>query len=154
MLGELVGTNDSIGVTGIVPDASVGLVNAFNVEDGYDLADAIDLATANAVAGDVMLIEQQAPGANGGCGPSQVGCVAVEWVQAYYDAIVNATAAGIIVVEAAGNGSEDLETSATTATRSRPVERTRARSSSAPAQLPAARTLPEDGSGSRRSGRA
>jgi serine protease len=108
VLGELIATNDSIGVTGIAHDADIGLVNANNTEDGYDLADSIDLAAANLVAGDVMLIEQQTAGANGGCGDDQVGCVAVEWVEAYYDAIVSATSAGIIVVEAAGNGNENL----------------------------------------------
>lgn len=35
--------------------------------------------------------------------------MAAEFVQANYDAIVAATSAGIIVVEAAGNGSEDLD---------------------------------------------
>ena len=108
VLGELIATNDSIGVTGIAHAAGIGLVNANNTEDGYDLADSIDTAAAALSAGDVILIEQQTAGANGGCGMSQVGCVAVEWVKAYYDAIVSATSAGIIVVEPAGNGSEDL----------------------------------------------
>ena len=35
--------------------------------------------------------------------------MAVEWQQANYDAIVAATSAGIIVVEAAGNGNQDLD---------------------------------------------
>ena len=108
VLGELIATNDAIGVTGILHGATVGLVNANNTADGYDLADSIDVAAAALTAGDVILIEQQTAGANGGCGANQVGCVAVEWVQAFYDAIVDATAAGIIVVEAAGNGNEDL----------------------------------------------
>ena len=108
VLGELISTNDSLGVTGIAHGAGIGLVNANNTGDGYDLADSIDTAAAALGPGDVILIEQQTAGANGGCGSDQVGCVAVEWVQAYYDAIVSATAAGIIVVEAAGNGNEDL----------------------------------------------
>ena len=108
MLGELISTNDSLGVTGIAHGAGIGLVNANNTGDGYDLADSIDTAAAALGPGDVILIEQQTAGANGGCGSDQVGCVAVEWVQAYYDAIVSATSAGIIVVEAAGNGNEDL----------------------------------------------
>jgi serine protease len=109
VLGELIATNDAIGVTGIAHNAAVGLVNANNTEDGYDLADSIDTAAAALTAGDVILIEQQTAGANGGCNSTtQNGCVAVEWVQAFYDSIVNATAAGIVVVEAAGNGNEDL----------------------------------------------
>ena len=108
VLGELISTNDSLGVTGIAHGAGIGLVNANNTGDGYDLADSIDTAVAALGPGDVILIEQQTAGANGGCGSDQVGCVAVEWVQAYYDAIVSATSAGVIVVEAAGNGNEDL----------------------------------------------
>jgi hypothetical protein len=87
----------------------MGVVNASDDGD-YDLADAIDIAASNLNPGDVMLIEQQTEGANGGCDSSgQTGCVAVEWVEAFYDAIVAATSAGIIVVEAAGNGNQDLD---------------------------------------------
>jgi subtilisin family serine protease len=108
VLGELVADNNGFGVTGIVYNAALGMVNANNMEDGYDLADAIDLAAANLAAGDLMIIEQQTGGPNG-CDPNtQFGCVAVEWVQAYYDAIVAATSDGIIVLEAAGNGSQNL----------------------------------------------
>jgi hypothetical protein len=109
VLGELAAVANSFGVTGLVHGATIGLTNANNMEDGYDLADSINIAATNLTAGDAILLEQQVAGANGGCGVSQVGCVAVEWVQAYYDAIVSATSAGIIVVEAAGNGSEDLD---------------------------------------------
>ena len=109
VLGELSADDNGFGVTGLVPNASLGMVNAFNAEDGYDLQDSIFIAHQNLSPGDVMLIEQQAPGAFGGCGQSQIGCVAVEWVPAYYDAIVAATADGINVVEAAGNGSQNLD---------------------------------------------
>ena len=107
VLGEIISGNNGFGVTGIIHQAGIGLVNASNQEDGYDLADSIDIAHANSVDGDVILIEQQTAGPNG-CGSTQVGCVAVEWVKAYYDAIVSATSDGINVVEAAGNGFQDL----------------------------------------------
>ncbi len=109
VIGELVGDDNGLGVTGVVPNAQLGLVNVNNLERGWDLANAVSVATANLSAGDVMLIEQQVPGANGGCGVSQVGCAPVEWVPAIYDAIVTATSAGIVVVEAAGNGRENLD---------------------------------------------
>ena len=60
----------------------------------------------------MLLIEQQIAGPNG-CNNGVSGCVAVEWVEAYYDAIVACTAADIIVVEAAGNGAEDLDDAGT-----------------------------------------
>lgn len=108
VLGELIGTKDSIGITGILHGARVGLVNAYNTADGYDLADSIDLAAATLDPGDVILVEQQAAGPNGCDSNTQVGCVPIEWVNAYYDAITSATSAGVIVVEAAGNGGENL----------------------------------------------
>ena len=109
VLGEIRGTDNSIGMTGLAPGAWLGVVNADDT-GSLDVADAIDIAAANLSAGDVILIEQQTAGANGGCdSTSQVGCVAVEWVQAVYDAVAAATADGINVAEAAGNGSQDLD---------------------------------------------
>jgi len=112
VLGEIIADDNGFGVTGIVHEAQLGLVNASNDENGYDLQNAIDIACANLVAGDVLLIEQQISGPNG-CNNGVSGCVAVEWVEAYYDAIVACTSADIIVVEAAGNGAEDLDDTAT-----------------------------------------
>jgi serine protease len=103
VLGELVADDNFFGVTGIVPDAGLGLVNADNSERGYDLANSINLARTATAAGDVILIEQQAFGPGGG------GFVPVEWVSAFYDAIKLATADGRIVVEAAGNGGQNLD---------------------------------------------
>lgn len=110
VLGELVADDNGTGVTGIADQADVGMTNASNTQDGYDLADSIDTAHNALAEGDVMLLEQQTRGANGGCDDDgQTGCVAVEYVQAWYDAIVSATSDGIIVVEAAGNGNQDLD---------------------------------------------
>ena len=96
-------------MTGLVPAATLRVTNAYNTQRGYDLANSI-LTAANALrAGDVMLLEQQVAGPLGSCQADQVGCVAVEWVPAYYDAIVSATSRGIIVVEAAGNGQQNLD---------------------------------------------
>jgi hypothetical protein len=112
VLGEMIATDNGFGVTGLVPAADMNMVNANNSEDGYDLADSIDTAHANLGDGDLIIIEQQASGPNG-CNNGTSGCVAVEWVQAYYDAIVSATSDGIIVLEAAGNGNENLDDTAT-----------------------------------------
>lgn len=118
VMGELVGTDNTIGVTGLVPDATPGMVNAYNT-GGYNLANAIWVAQNNTAAGDVILLEQQIPGPNHD-GSSDVGLVPVEWAQAYYDAIARATAAGRIVVEAAGNGYQNLDS----ATYGRAFDRT------------------------------
>ena len=57
VIGEIVGDGNAFGVTGIAHDAGLGLVNASNTEDGYDLADSIDTAHAALAAGDVIIIE-------------------------------------------------------------------------------------------------
>ncbi len=107
VLGELVGAPNAYGVTGLVPDATLATVNVANLVGGdclWDLPDAINIARGVMARGDVMLLEQQIPGPNGAYIP-------VEWDPAVYDAIVTATAAGIIVVEAAGNGAQNLNNS-------------------------------------------
>jgi uncharacterized repeat protein (TIGR01451 family) len=112
VLGQLFGLDNGFGVLGLADLAAPAFVSR---ADGTN--NAIDVATANSVAGDVILLEVQLAGANGGCtSASQVGCVAVEFVQANYDAIVTATSLGINVVQAAGNGSQDLDSAAYDAT--------------------------------------
>ncbi len=109
VIGEMIGDNNAFGVTGASDGAALGLVNNINDEDGSDVADAIALATASLVAGDVMILEMQIDGPNGDCDDmSQEGCVPIEDFGPFYDAIVAATSAGIIVMEPAGNGNEDL----------------------------------------------
>lgn len=111
VVGQISGDRNTYGVTGLVPDATLQVTNTNNTA-GYDLANAIAVATTKLRAGDVMLLEQQAAGPNGPCGSQQIGCVAVEYYQAYYDAIVRATSLGIIVVEAAGNSNQNYDTAA------------------------------------------
>lgn len=103
VLGILVATNDDLGVTGIAYDAEVGLAPANTTVGGYNPANAILLATAAAEPGDVILLEQQVISCTSGAfGP-------IEWLRPVYDAIVTATANGIVVVAAAGNGALDLD---------------------------------------------
>lgn len=109
VLGEMIADNNSFGVTGIAYGADIRLINQYTTS-GQKRPEAINLARTNTVAGDVILLEQQTQGPNGGCDSNtQVGCAPVEWVQAIYDAIKVATAADRYVVEAAGNGSQDLD---------------------------------------------
>jgi hypothetical protein len=106
VLGEMIATNDGLGVTGIAYNADIKLAPAYTLNLGYDPANAIGQATLDAQPGDVILIEQQAVVCNvANYGP-------VEWVAPVFDAIQTATANGIVVVEAAGNGGFNLDSAA------------------------------------------
>ena len=108
VLGMLVGDDNGIGVTGLVPGAGIGMANTYNTTGTNNVADAVNNARMALTPGDVILLEAQTVGPNGGCGASQVGCAPVEWNVGTYNAIVTAVNAGIIVVEAAGNGTQNL----------------------------------------------
>lgn len=105
VLGEMVGVANEYGITGLAPAAEALVAAANTVEHGYQLPRAVNLAAAALVAGDVILIEQQTWVCAGGA----VGFGPVEWNPAVFDAIESATALGIVVVEAAGNGNVNLD---------------------------------------------
>ena len=99
VLGEVVGKDNGRGVVGIAPDVERVFTSSIG---GISVADAID-AAANALRpGDVLLIELQTGGPRGRYVP-------VEYWDDLFDAIRAATRRGVIVVEAAGNGGEDLD---------------------------------------------
>jgi hypothetical protein len=105
VLGILAGRPNAFGVTGAVPAANTRVISP--IEAGtlsYNLPAAIAAAGAALGPGDVLLIEQQAVGPHGG-----ELFVPVEWDPAVFDAIRVVTQAGVIVVEAAGNGGENLD---------------------------------------------
>lgn len=114
VLGQLAALDNGWGVTGIAPDASYYFAGAFTNGE-YRLAEAITAATAAIRPGDVILLEQQIAGPNyDPDSGSQFGLVPVEWYKPYYDRIVTAVGNGVIVVEAAGNGSQNLDDAAYT----------------------------------------
>ncbi len=101
VLGEICATDNTIGCVGIVPNiGSVDVVSYF----GSSRPNAILAAIANLNFGDVLLLEAQV-WLNGTTllGP-------IEAYDAEYEAIRLATALGIIVVEAGGNGTDNGST--------------------------------------------
>ncbi|MEM8878820.1 MAG: S8 family peptidase [Pseudomonadota bacterium] len=107
VIGEYGGDINGFGVQGICSDAITSAVSFWGLGTGG----AINLAAASLRAGDILLLELHRPGPrhdfqspNG-----QDGYIAIEWWPDDFAAILNASRQGIIVVEAAGNGSEDLD---------------------------------------------
>jgi serine protease len=99
--GVLFAGDNGFGVTGMVPDAQPGLIVATGPQD-------YELARQNLSPGDVIVQPQGIQYFNPDGTPG--GSVPLEHDQAWYDAISTAVAAGIIVVEPAGNGGQNFDT--------------------------------------------
>lgn len=121
VMGILGAIRNGWGTTGIANQATL-YTAATNTGAGsgvWDVGAAVITALGTLGPGDIILIEQQMFGPNtpaccfnNTCVPGtncQFGNVAVEWWLPWYNAIVTAVGNGIIVVEAAGNGAQDLD---------------------------------------------
>lgn len=117
VLGLLGAGRNGYGITGVVTDAALGASSVIYpvFHSPFSVAAAIDLAQSRLSSGDVLLIEQQYAEnfpvtSTCTCSPcSQFGYLPVEGHQANFDLIRLATARGIVVVEAAGNGGQNLD---------------------------------------------
>ncbi len=113
VLGELRGIENGIGITGIVPQADVRVSSVFG--ENNSIANAINVAISQSNAGDVILIELHILGPDSGetciCNCSQFELIPVEYYPDVFDVIQLATLNGITIVEAAGNGSMNLDNS-------------------------------------------
>ena len=107
VLGEMGSLNDGIGTTGIAYGSDFYFSGCY-YGGMYQLENALLETTEHLNPGDVVLIEQQIDGPNFS-GQGQFGYVPVEWYQEFYDAIQVVVGQGIIVVEAAGNGQQNLD---------------------------------------------
>ncbi|WP_315820770.1 S8 family serine peptidase [Paraflavitalea speifideaquila] len=100
VLGEVVGLDNGAGIVGIAPSVSyVNMVSHYEADTDTPLhvADAIIAAISKMNAGDVLLLEVQR------------NFLPTETDPADFDAIRLAVGNAIIVVEAAGNGGNDLD---------------------------------------------
>ncbi|MGW8392665.1 S8 family peptidase [Pseudoduganella sp. HUAS MS19] len=106
VLGEISGDRNTIGVTGIAPEAVISAV-AFSMPTATAIRNAADRLRP----GDIMLLEIHRPGPRYAFAGrlDQLGYVAVEWWPDDFAAIRYASSKGILVVEAAGNGAENLD---------------------------------------------
>ncbi|MEO7236315.1 MAG: S8 family serine peptidase [Lapillicoccus sp.] len=106
VLGEISGDRNAFGITGICPDAVISAA-AFSGPSAATIRSAADRLGA----GDIILLEIHRPGPrhNFQGRQDQLGYIAIEWWPDDFDAIRYAISRGIIVVEAAGNGAENLD---------------------------------------------
>jgi len=112
VLSIMGGKDNGWGVKGIAYGASYYFAAAKTITGGYDVGAGVIECANKLDAGDVIIIEQQTGGPNANLNDSsQFGLVPVEWYEPWYDDIVTAVANGMIVVEAGGNGSQDLDSS-------------------------------------------
>jgi Subtilase family len=104
VLGEVAAVDNALGVVGIAFSGRVKVISQYRPDGRYSTALAIRAAAAAMNPGDVLLLEAQVMyPANGG----RYHPVEVE--QASFDAIRAAVDRGIVVVEAGGNGTVDLD---------------------------------------------
>jgi MYXO-CTERM domain-containing protein len=102
-IGMLVAGDNGYGALGAAPDVGVTTWPEDSVQEGSRRVSAIADAVAAAAPGDVVMLEMQAVYRPGGdYGPAEVDPDVFEVVR-------TATDAGVIVVAAAGNGAEDLD---------------------------------------------
>ena len=108
VFGEMVGKDNGFGVTGGVPNASMHGISPTRARatgnPQYIPSAALVYVAQFLSPGDVVLLEQQTVGPNGG-----TRYVPLEWNQANFDAIKMLSDLGIVVVETGGNGNEDLD---------------------------------------------
>jgi hypothetical protein len=106
VVGVIGADDNAFGVTGIAPEAQVGAA-AFSKPYAQVIMEAADKLGA----GDIILLEIHLPGPrfNFQSRPDQRGYIAIEWWPHLFAAIRYAVSKGVIVVEAAGNGAENLD---------------------------------------------
>lgn len=106
VIGVISGDRNNFGITGISPDA---VISASSFHD-QSSSQAIKAAADKLQAGDIILLEIHRPGPRTPNPPQgQLGYIAIEWWPDDFDAIRYAVLKGIIVVEAAGNGFQNLD---------------------------------------------
>ncbi|HYW11699.1 MAG TPA: S8 family serine peptidase [Longimicrobium sp.] len=105
--GIVSGDANGCGVTGISPDAVISGASIYPRGTAY----AIRAAADHLAPGDVILVELHRPGpaVDFDSPDDPFGWMAVEWWPDDFAAIRYATRRGILVVEAAGNGAQDLD---------------------------------------------
>jgi len=112
VFGIVYGDKGAYGISGMAHGASEMMLAPEWQVSGYNRVNAVTQAIANSAAGDVIIYEMQMTGAQGEYGPAEYSGVIWNLTKA-------ATDAGMIIVAAAGNGAEDLDSEAYQSYRNR-----------------------------------
>jgi hypothetical protein len=105
-LGQVFAHNGTYGITGLAHGLTEVIVYPeWTEENGYNRWYAVNQAINNSVTGDIIMFEMQAYGAVG----NSHDFVPAEYVNSIWDLTKAATDAGIIIVAAAGNGNQNLD---------------------------------------------
>ncbi len=105
VIGEMIGGDNGFGVIGLCPDADVRLSTHSPVGGTTNIPGSIMNAAAAAQPGDVIVVEIQ-------CFDGPPGPHPCEYAASTFATIQTATANGVHVIAAAGNGDNDLDASA------------------------------------------
>jgi hypothetical protein len=100
-LGQVIAVENGYGMTGAASDASGAHYTEYSAEEGVRRPAAVTRACADSIPGDVVMLEMQAFG--------WVSYAPAEYDLSVWLATEVCTAAGVTVVGAAGNGTEDLD---------------------------------------------
>ncbi len=112
VFGIVYADKGSYGVSGMAYGAQEMVLFPEWQQTGYSRVNAVSQAIANSTAGDVVIYEMQAEGRPGG---SPAYYVPAEFQLTIWNLTKAATDAGIIIIAAAGNGNEDLDSANYTA---------------------------------------
>lgn len=108
VIGTIIGNDNGFGITGIAPDAELSTA-CFGEDSNSPATSAVIIQAADLLSpGDILLLEIHRPGPRA-TGAGQEGYIPIEWWPDDFHAISYAASKGIIVVEAGGNGGENLD---------------------------------------------
>lgn len=110
VLGEMASLNNGWGTTGAAYGSSYAVAHTYFSTYGWQIGTAITYAMSQLNPGDVFLVEQQMGGPRHKfIAGNDTGLVPIEWYRPWYDVVVTAVGNGFHVVEAGGNGYQDLD---------------------------------------------